>query len=188
MRADVIMDNPGYDTPADAADRRSSTASDNDVQKPQNGFSTIEPNDDATVAASYDDDSSRDNEKNSSYPPSYPDTYPSAYKSPDDIEMAERNGQPMRVNHSLDRILSVPEEVEEQRRAEREREPVFYCRWVVERPKTMFCKYTSDSSDWDLRLVCVSIAALVFSCNFSLCVLKYCDFPYVQYFAYCNNV
>ena len=40
-----------------------------------------------------------------------------------------------------ERVLSVSPEVEERRRAEREKEPFIFIRWIVNRPKTWFCEY-----------------------------------------------
>ena len=40
----------------------------------------------------------------------------------------------------LERVLSVEDEVEERRRAQREKEPFIYIRWIVNRPKTWFCR------------------------------------------------
>ena len=39
----------------------------------------------------------------------------------------------------FERVLSVEDEVEERRRAQREKEPFIYIRWIVNRPKTWFC-------------------------------------------------
>ena len=43
-------------------------------------------------------------------------------------------------NSRLERVLSVAEEVEQRREAERNRAPLRYCRWIVNRPKTWLCK------------------------------------------------
>ena len=40
----------------------------------------------------------------------------------------------------LERVLSVPEEVEVRREKERARTPIRYIRWIVERPMTWFRK------------------------------------------------
>ena len=41
---------------------------------------------------------------------------------------------------TVPRTLSVPYHVELRRRQEREKEPVFIIRWIVDKPKTWFCK------------------------------------------------
>ena len=40
----------------------------------------------------------------------------------------------------LERVLSVPEEVEVRREKERVRDPIRFVRWIVDRPKTWFCE------------------------------------------------
>ena len=40
----------------------------------------------------------------------------------------------------LERVLSVLEEVEVRHEKERARDPIRFVRWIVDRPKTWFCK------------------------------------------------